>query len=181
MMQSILHFLLPINFQCIAHKKHSINIRMHKLAMWWGAFSAHFTALLVGYTQVHDAINDPTPLCSRNEYEGHLNKGHSSLANNWCPMVLLIIMSRFLAWLFIQEMKDHTDSEAGTTTWLPHEKSNEGRQWTRAKKTSREKGNGAEKVVRKVALFVMLPSCLVWFPQTSGRTLSLLIILLPLY
>lgn len=61
MLQSILHFLLPMNFQGLAHKKLSINNRMHTLAMCCGASSAHFTALAAGYIQVHHATNDPIP------------------------------------------------------------------------------------------------------------------------
>lgn len=72
-------------------------------------------------------------------------------------MVLLKIMCRFLPWLFLQEMKHHTDSGAGAIIWVPYEKSHEGKTVNKSK-ASREKGNGAEKVERKVVLFMMLPS-----------------------
>lgn len=54
-------------------------------------------------------------------------------------------------------MKHHTDSGAGAIIWVPYEKSHEGKTVNKSK-ASREKGNGAEKVERKVVLFMMLPS-----------------------
>lgn len=130
-------FFLAHKSQCLAHKKHSINIRMHKVTMRWGAPSAHFAVLAVGYIQVRRTTpaTSPSPPWSRHDYKGHLNKGQPSLANNQCLAVLFKSMSRFLPQLFIQEIKDHTDSGAGAILWDPYEKSREGKTMSKCKES----------------------------------------------
>lgn len=61
-----LFFFLPMNPQCLPHKKCS-NVKMDGLGMGWGACSAHFTALAVGYTPeiVHGAMTIPNPTLAK--------------------------------------------------------------------------------------------------------------------
>lgn len=56
-----------MNPQGLAHRKHSVSIRMCELARCWGASSAHFTALAVGYTQVvmHCAMKASGPTLAK--------------------------------------------------------------------------------------------------------------------